>query len=297
MASVKGRFLRFAFSSRNPFYAFFAAPDKERPFPAFGENYPVFYEGRSLPGFLLRGKGGLIVVIHGGGYLFGHYLDEADYSRYLHEKTGMSVLSCHYDLSEQAQFPTQPEQVYAAVKAVCQDASIDSGKLFLAGHSAGANCAAAIALLANRRKAFTVDGVILNYPVLDFSCDPGKRPKIKGNSIPPMMMEAFNLFYFSDSEDAKDPLASPLLAGDEELCCFPPTYILTCGQDSLRIDGLRFVDRLRQLNRDVTRVEYPQRHGFIEAGMKSDSKEEIANIAKAATDEMLTWLKLICNGG
>lgn len=297
MRTVKDRFLRFAFSNRNPFYSFFAKPDQERAFPDFGENYPVCYEDRKLSGFLLRGKGGLIVVIHGGGYLFGHYLDEANYAAYLHEKTGMSVFSAYYDLSETAKFPTQIHQVFTAVKQLCIDPAIDTDELYLAGHSAGGNCAAAVALLAQQENEFMPSGIILNYPVLDFSEDPRRRPKVKGNSIPYMMMDAFDAFYFSEGTDRADPLASPLHASDGVLKSLPPVYIMTCAQDNLRIDGIQFYERLKDLNCPVCHVEYNQKHGFLEAGMNSEKTDTKKEEAENVTDAMLTWLKSIRNGG
>ncbi|NXW07626.1 AAAD deacetylase, partial [Fregetta grallaria] len=49
-----------------------------------------------------------------------------------------------------------------------------------------------------------------------------------------------------------DPRAAPLLASDARLRGLPPTYVLTCGHDVLRDDGVMYVERLRAVGVPVT---------------------------------------------
>lgn len=67
---------------------------------------------------LEKGTKGIIFDIYGGGYLFGNHMDENHFCHYLHEKTGLSVVSCYYDLSSKSKYPTQIEQVYQTIKMI-----------------------------------------------------------------------------------------------------------------------------------------------------------------------------------
>lgn len=60
-----------------------------------------------------------------------------------------------------------------------------------------------------------------------------------------------------------DPEVSPLLVDSFE--DLPPTYVVTCGFDSLRDEGLLYVRRLRRSGRvQVAHKHYPlHMHGFM----------------------------------
>ncbi|NXF53095.1 AAAD deacetylase, partial [Oceanites oceanicus] len=49
-----------------------------------------------------------------------------------------------------------------------------------------------------------------------------------------------------------DPRAAPLLVSDARLRGLPPTYVLTCGHDVLRDDGVMYAERLRAVGVPVT---------------------------------------------
>lgn len=290
MNRIKKALFKFSFSEKNPFFRLFAK--KSLPEQLFGESYEISYGNSSFPVRIERGSKGAIFDIHGGGYMFGSYMDENHFCHYLHEKTGLSVISCNYDLSAQSQFPVQIEQIYQTILTICADPSVETDKLFIIGHSAGGNATAAVTLLSNDKGDFHADGNILVYPVLDLACDPKSRPKVKGNILPADMMELFNEVYFKTKDDANSPYASPLLATDDQLRKLPPTYILTCAKDALRIDGLRYAERLKSLGAKVEQTEVNDVHGFLETGMNNYYGKPQDKSKKAAeeTDKIILWL-------
>jgi len=146
-------------------------------------------------------------------------------------------------------------------------------------------------LLAGQRQEFRIDKVVLNYPWLDLACNPGTRPKVKGNNMGPGMLEMFSYMYFADIKDSLSPLASPLLADMRQLECFPQTYIMTCAQDALRIDGIRFYERLKLAGTKVHRHEVNAHHGFIEEGMRGCFQEPNpkTELAKEEINKMIDW--------
>lgn len=101
--------------------------------------------------------------------------------------------------------------------------------------------------------------------------------------------------YFINKEDAKEPYASPLLASDEELKKLPSTYILTCEKDNLRIDGIKYAERLKNLGVKVQRMEVNEVHGFLESGMYDyygKSKKESA-VAAEETEKIAQWINAL----
>nr|MCR5457358.1 alpha/beta hydrolase [Clostridiales bacterium] len=189
MNRIKKALYKFSLSDKNLFFRLLAK--KPLPEQLFGETYEITYNDGSFPVRIERGSKGIIFDIHGGGYLFGSYLDENHFCHYLHEKTGLTVVSCNYDLTTHSQFPVQIEQIYQTVVRICDDPSVETEKIFIMGHSAGGNATAAVTLLSIDRGSFHVDGNVLVYPVLDLSCDPKSRPRVKGNLITNGMMELF----------------------------------------------------------------------------------------------------------
>ncbi|XP_052072246.1 arylacetamide deacetylase-like isoform X1 [Mytilus californianus] len=63
----------------------------------------------------------------------------------------------------------------------------------------------------------------------------------------------------------KEPLISPLIADDETLLGLPFTYIMTCGYDFIRDDGIMFHEKLKYLNVKTELAHYPE--GFHNALM------------------------------
>lgn len=55
-----------------------------------------------------------------------------------------------------------------------------------------------------------------------------------------------------------DPLVSPLLADDELLENLPYTYVMVCGYDFVRDDGIMFYERLNQIEEEAHLAYYPE---------------------------------------
>jgi acetyl esterase/lipase len=54
----------------------------------------------------------------------------------------------------------------------------------------------------------------------------------------------------------KEPLISPLIADDETLEGLPFTYIMTCGFDFIRDDGIMFHEKLKHLKIETIMEKY-----------------------------------------
>lgn len=204
------------------------------------------------------GKSPILFEIHGGGFVSNSPESDLKLCEDLAKVTGYAVASLSYRLAPKHKFPVALNDVEDLVNAILKDESlsIDPTKRHVIGHSAGANLAMGVSL---RVGGFS--SLVLDYPWLEVSDN--RRPYIKG-SIPKFYMDYFTRSYVT-KKDRDNPEVSPLRHPIEKLKELPRTLIVTCGQDSLRIDGLRLAAKLDEAAVDYDLKEYEGvMHGFVE---------------------------------
>ncbi|KAI9824838.1 MAG: hypothetical protein M1819_000790 [Sarea resinae] len=231
----------------------------------------------------------LLFVTHGGGWIQGSAVtEEINMLRALIKELDFIIVAPEFRLAPEYPFPTPLDDCWDTLCwAVGNSAfGIEPTNVYLAGSSAGANLAAALALMAGYSKAtdhlairrrpapwvlagselnleVKVTGVILNVPVL---CHPDFFPTYEFPYVSftqadntlltnAEMRALWNLYLPSESAfEGSNPLASPLLAF---LHNFPPCRIYVAGQDCLRDEGIAFAKKLKKFGRDVKLWVYP----------------------------------------
>jgi len=191
-------------------------------------------------------SGALIVFFHGGGWVVGS-IDACDnVCRFLADRSGFLVLSVGYRLAPEHPFPAAIRDAMAAYRFAHENAEAlgaQSGRVVVAGESAGGNLAAVVA-----REA-TGEGLspafqLLFCPITDLS---RKRRSYslfsEGYVLTESHMDWFRDNYLSEPSQATDPLVSPLLA--PSFAGLPPGYIAVSGFDPLRDEGEEYAQRLR----------------------------------------------------
>jgi acetyl esterase len=201
-----------------------------------------------------------IVYFHGGGWVFGT-LDAFDpVCRELAVAANAEVVSIDYRLAPEHPFPGPLEDAFAAVLALAAE-----GLPFaMVGDSAGANLAAACALLARLEGGPAIDLQVLVYPIVDHDFERPSYGEFGGGGflLSRADMEWYWRHYAPDLADREDPLASPLRALD--LTGLPPTMILVAGCDPLRDEGLAYAEALKAAGVDVDLKVFPDMtHGFF----------------------------------
>ena len=192
-----------------------------------------------------------IMQYHGGGFVLGNLDTHESIARYYCAHAGAMVISVDYHLAPEQRFPTQVEDSYAALTWVSEHArelGVDSGRVAVAGDSAGGNLATVMCLLAKARGGPRIACQALLYPVVDFR--PGttypSRAEFGDGSyfLSSKDMDWFSSSYFADvASQAFDLAASPIAATD--LSGLPPALVTTAGCDPLRDEGRAYADRLR----------------------------------------------------
>ncbi|WP_406048502.1 alpha/beta hydrolase [Kribbella sp. NBC_00889] len=209
---------------------------------------------------------GLLVFLHGGGWVVGD-LDTHDcLCRALADDAGIRILSVDYRLAPEAPAPTAAEDAIAAFTwAVdhAEDLGVDPALVAVGGDSAGGNLAAVVAQQCVSRDLSRPALQVLLYPGLDLvHRRPSRDLFPEGFIITEHDIIWYRDHYTPDPGVRGDPLVSPILAPD--LTGLAPTYIATGGFDPLRDDGNEYADALKAAGVAVTHICHTSlTHGFL----------------------------------
>lgn len=185
---------------------------------------------------------GLIVYIHGGGWVLGAMSDFDALSRSLVARTNCALLLVDYRLAPEHPFPAGLEDVEDAIDWAAAHTTELVGFeccLIVAGDSAGGNLATAA--LAGR-KTDDVALQILFYPVVD--CDTTTPSYDLPNDELFLSREDMLWFFrhYAPPDLWPDPRISPLRA--RSLRGMPPAWIATAEYDVLRDEAEAYAERL-----------------------------------------------------
>lgn len=207
-----------------------------------------------------------IVFAHGGGWCLCS-LDLYDNPcRALANATGCVIVSVDYRLAPEHKFPVPLDDFYRAVCWVAQQAEllgIDAQRLAVGGDSAGANLAAAAALMARDQAGPALAHQLLLYPALDFAFDTASYQRYaEGHSLTREAMRFCWSAYLNEPADGSNPYAAPLRATSFK--ALPPATVLVCEYDPLHDEGVAYAQRLRD---GGVAAECAQLDGMIHASI------------------------------
>ena len=172
-----------------------------------------------------------LVFTRGAGWWAGN-LDSHDRTmRLLALKSGMVVCGVDYHCAPEARFPTQLNEVLAAIQWLRSDGEalgVDSRRIVLMGESAGATLSA---LAAIRLKAQQVNGLVLFYGNL-------AGPSEQSREYSRWVWSNF----LGTSELPADPAAVPT---QSDLSGLPPTWLGVGDCDPLIVDSQLFAQGLK----------------------------------------------------
>ncbi|MEM8619896.1 MAG: alpha/beta hydrolase [Actinomycetota bacterium] len=213
---------------------------------------------------------GLLVWIHGGGWVTGD-LDGADpVARSLAVLTGHTVLSVDYRLAPEDPFPAGLDDCHAALTWASEHAAtlrIDPARIAIGGDSAGANLAAVVA----NETTVPLVHQLLVYPVTDARASrPAHHNESYLDERNDLFLTAAAMTWFVDQYLAgtqvahDDPRVSPLHANADVLASGPPATVFTAGFDQLRDEGAHYAQRLAGAGVPTSHVHFAAHtHGFF----------------------------------
>ncbi len=202
-----------------------------------------------------------IVHFHGGGFVL-NYLDmyDASMSR-LANQSGFTIIGVHYQKAPEHPFPIPFDDCFATLQWVIahsDELKIDRDFVGVAGDSAGATLASAVALKARDM------GIVLKFQVLIYPCNGRKfttdsyENMATGYGLTTQAMKWFWDQYLQGDAHNENPYAVPMTAKD--FTGVAPAIILTAEFDPLLSDGEQYA---ALLHRDKVPVLYKQYDGMI----------------------------------
>jgi acetyl esterase len=217
-----------------------------------------------------------LVLIHGGGFIFGLPEHEAAYCQRIANNVGCVVINPDYVRAPEYPFPHAIHQCYELVAWLAREAKslgIDPGRIAVGGHSAGGNLATGVAAQALAKGFPKICFQILDYPFLDGSVDAWDKPlPIPKPVISPELASLFNSCYMPKGTDLRDPLLSPVCSDLAALAGHPPALVITAENDVLREEADRYADMLRKAGVQVRHEVFPGvDHAFTHNGPKQSA--------------------------
>jgi acetyl esterase/lipase len=221
----------------------------------------------------LTGPAPALYSVHGGGYVVGHRaMDDLRFDDWCPELQFVGV-SVEYRLAPEAPFPGPLEDCYAGLRWVFEhapDLGIDPARIGVAGSSAGAGLAAALAIAARDRGGIPVACQLLAYPMID-----DRMTTVSSRWDAPVWKPHDNEFgwrcYLGDAyaRDEVPFLAAPARAPD--LSGLPPALVYVGTADGFCDEDVQYATRLYQAGVPTELHVYPGApHGFDRSAPESE---------------------------
>ena len=221
-----------------------------------------------------------VVYFHGGGFVVGGLHSHDDVCAEIAAATGYRVVAVDYRLTPEHRHPAAFEDCRDAVRAVAEE---QGGTIVLAGDSAGANLAAAVAHAA-RRTGPAIAGQVLIYGA--FSDTVGDGGSYAVHACAPMLTRDDVAFYrhirmAEGQSPLGDPTAAPL--ADSDFSGLPPSFLLAAQCDPLADDSPAYAARIVAAGGLAHSVTAPGLvHGFLRARhMSARARAAFAEITAA----------------
>ena len=238
--------------------------------------------GRSITTLTPRdwGQEVTVVYLHGGAYvadlLAAHWTIVDNLAR----ETGASVVIPSYGLAPEHTVDEAFEFVTAVVAGVRRRRP--TGRVYLAGDSAGGGLALALAL-EMRGSALRPDGLFLFSPWVDATLSNPEARRVE--TIDPMLGIDWLRYWgekWAGARSTTDPRVSPVLG---DLGDLPPTWVYQGGRDLFRPDAERFAADARAAGSPVEITVYPDGfHVFVALAAAPESRavyREIRRVLRA----------------
>ncbi|MEQ1702107.1 MAG: alpha/beta hydrolase [Ilumatobacteraceae bacterium] len=232
---------------------------------------------------------GLLVYLHGGGWVIGDLDSHDGVCRALANGSGHAVLSVDYRLAPEHPFPAPLEDAIHATRwahAHAAELGCRADRLAIGGDSAGANLAAVVAQLA----PVPLVHQLLVYPVTDCTRSHASYEENgEGYFLTKASMGWFIDHYLSGGVGTPaDPRVSPLFAADHVLAATPPALVITAEFDPLRDEGDAYATRLAALGVPTSHVRFGGMfHAFFSLGDFVDDGRAANALAAAAVGAAL----------
>jgi acetyl esterase len=206
---------------------------------------------------------GVLVYLHGGGFVFGDLDTHDGQSRRLANRTGLAVLAVDYRRPPEHRFPAAADDastVLRWVRLTGPSLGLDPTRVVLCGDSAGAN----LALVATLRDPGRVSATVLAYPFLDPDLAAPSYEREDGGGLTRAEARWYWQQYVDTPDDLTHPDLAPLRSSRPRLAAVAePVLVQAAEHDPLVDENRLLAELLREAGVDVHLTTYPGMvHGF-----------------------------------
>ena len=203
------------------------------------------------------------VHLHGGGWWMCSVETTDPMAREIALRSGAAVISVDYRLAPEHPFPAALHDVLAVVRWLESEPSelgFRVRALTLGGESAGANLAAAAALMLRDAGDSPLDGLWLDVPAVDLTLPASKSMEayFSGYGLEGALLPII-VHWYAAGEDLTNPYLSPAHA---DLSGLPSTIVTTAEFDPLRDQG---EDLAHAMTKAGVRVHHMRALGHVHA--------------------------------
>ena len=236
-----------------------------------------------------RAPYGAVYRIHGGGMIGGdRYLNMPMYAG-IAEELGLAVVSVEYRLAPEHPHPAPVEDCYAGLGWTVANAArlgIDPERIVVMGESAGANLAAATALLARDRGEPALFGQVLLGPMLDDRDGTCSARQMAGTGLGDTgVIDLCWTAFLGTARGGPEvsPYAAPARAA--ELSGLPPTFIDAGSAEIFRDEAVEYARRIWRAGGSAELHVWPG--GFHSFHIIAPQ----APLSRAANQVSVSWLR------
>ena len=196
----------------------------------------------------------VIVYFHGGGFVIATIDTYDESGRRLAKYANAIVVSVEYRKAPEAPFPAARQDAVDAYKWVINTMPSSfpvTGKVAVAGESAGGNLATEVAIAARNQRLQMPTHQLLIYPVTSSDTKQTSDLLYTSSFLPlnTALLEYFLKLYVPDASEANDPHVAPVNA---DLKGLPPATIIAAEEDPLVSDGQLYAKKLSDAGVKVT---------------------------------------------
>jgi acetyl esterase/lipase len=180
-----------------------------------------------------RNSNGVVLYLHGGAYMVGSSGTHRGITGHLAKASGCQVIALDYRLAPGHPFPAALDDAESAYRALL-DQGFSSGKIAVAGDSAGGGLAIALALRLKDKQLPLPSSLTVFSPWTDLTQQDLYTPACEPVLQPRWTAKAARLY--AAGESLTNPLISPVFG---DLSGLPPLLIQVGGQEILLNDAER----------------------------------------------------------
>ncbi len=230
-----------------------------------------------------------VYFMHGGGMVFGDARSGVREPLDWAQELGLVVVCPEYRLAPEHPHPGPVDDSYAGLlwtAGQLAEFGVTSGRLIVAGTSAGGGLAAALALLARDRGGPALAGQLLLGPMIDDRNDSASGRQMAGLGIWDRTSNATGwtaLLGAASGTDDVSPYAAPARATD--FSGLPPTFIDVGAAETFRDEDIAYADAIWRAGGSAELHVWPGAfHGF-------DQIMPEAAVSRAARAARVSWLR------